>query len=442
MTQGKPLPLLLTFAIPLMFGNIFQQLYTITDIAIIGRGVGMDALAALGCVDWLTWMMTGIAQGFTQGFSIRIAQKYGQGAYDEMKTFIGQSGVLAVGISIVYMLFVQALLPVLLHLLKVPMDLRPMAELYTRLLLLGAPAVMVFNYCSSVLRAVGDSKTPLKAMILASAINITLDIIAVFVLGWGIAGAAAATVVAQLFSCIFCGIRIAKTPLLCFGKKELQKNTAVLKNLAVIGTPAAAKNVVIALGGMGVQTVVNGFGTGFIAGFTATNKLYGLLEIAALSYGYAITTYVGQNYGAREIKRIKEGVRAAIRLALATSIVIALLMFLFGRPLTSLFISSESPALAAEAKQVAYSFLCVMAAFLPVLYLLYVYLSALQGMGHTVHTFISSIIEFLLRVCIAVLVGWSGYEYGIFGAEVMAWVGAMLYLLTQYYKKIKAFAED
>lgn len=442
MTQGKPLPLLLAFAIPLMFGNIFQQLYTITDIAIIGRGVGMDALAALGCVDWLTWMMTGIAQGFTQGFSIRIAQKYGQGSYDEMKIFIGQSGVLAIGISIAYMLLVQALLPVLLLLLKVPVDLRPMAELYTRVLLLGAPAVMVFNYCSSVLRAVGDSKTPLKAMILASVINITLDIIAVFVLDWGIAGAAGATVIAQLFSCLFCGIRIAKTPLLCFGKRELKKNTAVLQNLAVIGTPAAAKNIVIALGGMGVQTVVNGFGTGFIAGFTATNKLYGLLEIAALSYGYAITTYVGQNYGAREIKRIKEGVHTAILLALATSIVIALLMFLFGRPLTSLFISSESPVLAAEAKQVAYAFLCVMAAFLPVLYLLYVYLSALQGMGHTVHTFISSIIEFLLRVCIAVLVGRSGYEYGIFGSEVMAWVGATLYLLTQYYKKIKAFATD
>lgn len=439
MTQGKPLPLLLTFAIPLMFGNIFQQFYTITDIAIIGRGVGMDALAALGCVDWLNWMMTGIAQGFTQGFSIRIAQKYGQGAYGEMKTFIGQSAVLAVGISIAYLLLGQSLLSVLLRLLQVPVDLRPMAELYTRTLLLGAPAVMVFNYCSSVLRAIGDSKTPLKAMILASAINITLDIIAVFVLDWGIAGAAGATVIAQISSCIFCGIKIARMPLLCFGKQELKKNPPVLKNLTVIGTPAAAKNVVIALGGMGVQTVVNGFGTGFIAGFTATSKLYGLLEIAAISYGYAVTTYVGQNFGAREIKRIKEGVHTAALLALATSIIIAVLMFLFGRPLTSLFISSEVPALAAEAKQVAYTFLCVMASFLPVLYLLYVYLSALQGMGYTVHTLISSIIEFLLRVSIALVVGWSGYEYGIFGAEVMAWVGAMLYLAIHYYKKIKAF---
>ena len=441
MTQGKPLPLLMTFAVPLMFGNIFQQLYTITDIAIIGRGVGMDALAALGCVDWLNWMMTGIAQGFTQGFSIRIAQKYGQGAYGEMKTFIGQSAVLALSISIAYLLLGQSLLFLLLRLLQVPVELRPMAEMYTRTLLLGAPAVMIFNYCSSVLRAIGDSKTPLKAMILASIINITLDILAVFVLGWGIVGAAAATVVAQISSCIFCGIKIAKMPLLSFGKKEMKKNPPILKNLAVIGTPAAAKNVVIALGGMGVQTVVNGFGTGFIAGFTATNKLYGLLEIAAISYGYAVTTYVGQNFGARKISRIKEGVRSAALLALATSVLIAVTMFLFGKPLTALFISSEVPALAAEAKQVAYAFLCVMAVFLPVLYLLYVYLSALQGMGYTVHTLISSIIEFLLRVCIAVVVGWSGYTYGIFGSEVLAWLGAMLYLAFQYHKKIRTFTE-
>lgn len=435
MTQGKPLPLLLGFAIPLMFGNIFQQFYTIVDVAVIGRGVGMDALAALGCVDWLNWMMLGIAQGFTQGFSVRISQKYGEGAFAEMRTFIGQAFLLAAALSLCYLLLGQSLLSPLLHLLQVPQELRPMAEQYTRTLLLGAPAVMLFNQCSAVLRAVGDSKTPLKAMALASVLNILLDLLAVFVLGLGIVGAGAATVLAQCFSGIFCAAKIAKTPLLRFNKKDLQKNVPILKNLTAIGTPAAAKNVVISIGGMGVQTVVNGFGTGFIAGFTATSKLYGLLEITAISYGYAVTTYVGQNFGAGKSSRIKEGVRTAVFLALATSLVISAAMFLFGRPLTALFISPENPALAAEAKQVAYAFLCTMAAFLPVLYLLYVYLSALQGMGYTIHTLLSSIIEFLLRISIAALVAWSGYEYGIFGAEIMAWVGAMLYLMVHYYRK-------
>lgn len=437
MTQGKPLSLLLTFAIPLMFGNIFQQLYTIVDVAIIGRGVGMDALAALGCVDWLNWMMLGLAQGFTQGFSIRIAQKFGAGAHTEMKVYIGQTVVLSVIISCAYLLLGQILLPFLLRLLQVPTHLRAMAEIYTRVLLLGAPALMGFNACASMLRAIGDSKTPLQAMACAASLNILLDLLAVFGLGWGIAGAAAATIVAQVFSCIFCAVKIAKTPLLCFGKKELQKNTPVRKNLILIGTPAAAKNIVIAIGGMGVQAVVNGFGTGFIAGFTATSKLYGLLEIAAISYGYAVTTYVSQNFGAQQKKRIQEGVRTAIFLAFATSLLIALAMFLFGRELTALFISSENPALAAEAKAVAYLFLRIMALFLPVLYLLYVYLSALQGMGYTIHTFLSSIIEFLLRISIAALVAQSGYAYGIFGAEVLAWLGAMLYLMLQYQKKLR-----
>ena len=437
MTQGKPMRLLTVFALPLMFGNLFQQLYTVVDIAVIGRGIGMDALAALGCVDWLNWMMIGIAQGFTQGFSVRIAQKYGEGDQKAMRRFIGQSAILSAVLSLLYLILGQLLLGFVLLLLRVPADLSPMAEVYTRTLLIGAPAVMFFNYCSSVLRAVGDSKTPLKAMIIASILNIILDLIAVFLLDLGIAGAGMATNIAQCTAGVICAVKIYRNPLLRFGKEELRKNIPVLKNLTAIGTPAAAKNVIISAGGMVVQAIVNGFGTGFIAGFTATSKLYGLLEIAAISYGYAITTYVGQNFGAGKPERIREGIRAAVKLSVATSAVIALIMFLFGRNITGLFISAENPLLAAEAKHIAYTFLCIMATFLPVLYLLYVYLSALQGMGYTGLTLISGILEFLIRTVIALIVGWSGFEMGIFATEVVAWMGAFLYLMAYYHKKIK-----
>ena len=240
MTQGKPLRLMVAFALPLMFGNLFQQLYTVVDIAVIGRGVGMNALAALGCVDWLNWMMIGIAQGFTQGFSVRIAQKYGEGNTEEMRRFIGQSAVLSAVLSLLYLALGQLLLPLLLILLHVPADLSPMAEIYTRTLLLGAPAVMFFNYCSSVLRAVGDSKTPLKAMVIASVINIVLDLIAVFLLNLGIAGAGMATNIAQCIAGGICAVKIMKNPLLKIRKAELKKNIPILKNLTAIGTPAAA----------------------------------------------------------------------------------------------------------------------------------------------------------------------------------------------------------
>ena len=274
-------------------------------------------------------------------------------------------------------------------------------------------------------------------MIIASILNILLDMIAVFLLDLGIAGAGMATNIAQCAAGCICAVKISGNPLLRFGREELRKNIPVLKNLTAIGTPAAAKNVIISAGGMVVQAIVNGFGTGFIAGFTATSKLYGLLEIAAISYGYAITTYVGQNFGAGKPDRIREGIRAAVKLSVATSAVIALIMFVFGRNITGLFISAENPLLAAEAKHIAYTFLCIMATFLPVLYLLYVYLSALQGMGYTGLTLISGILEFLIRTVIALIVGWSGFEMGIFATEVVAWMGAFLYLKAYYHKKIK-----
>lgn len=204
-----------------------------------------------------------------------------------------------------------------------------------------------------------------------------------------------------------------------------------------MGLPMAAKNIIIALGGMMVQKIVNGFGMSFIAGFTATNKLYGLLEIAAISYGYAVTTYVGQNYGAAQLKRIKSGVRSAVVLSVATSLLIGAVMLVFGRPVTMLFISSKEPGLAAAAGETAYLYLCIMSVFLPLLYLLYVYQAALQGMGNTVISMVSGMIEFVLRVGVAVVIGITGYEKGIFSAEVIAWFGAAVFLMAEYYLSIR-----
>lgn len=437
MTEGKPLKLLLSFALPLMFGNVFQQLYTVVDTAVVGRGVGMDALAALGTVDWLNWLFLGIAQGFSQGFSVRVSQRYGAMDGVGVRHVVGQSAALSAVIAVLGCMVGQAALPLFLTALRVPEQLKGMATLYTRILLAGFPAVMFFNFCSSVLRAVGDSKTPLKAMIVASVANIALDVLTVFVLDWGIAGAAVATVVAQCLSGFLCAYRIAKTPQLHFGKEETKLESSLCKDLVYIGTPAAAKNVVIALGGMAVQTVVNSFDMSFIAGVTATNKLYGLLEIAAVSYGYAVTTYVGQNYGAMQFERIKNGMRSAVILSLATSVVIGAVMILFGREITMLFISSESKDLMIAAGNTAYWYLCTMSVSLPVLYLLYVYLSALQGMGNTVMTMVSGVIEFILRVGLSFVVGKIGFRYGIFGAEVSAWYGAAVFLMLSYFREYR-----
>ena len=446
MTTGNPTRLLFSFALPLMFGNIFQQLYTIVDTAIVGRGVGMLALAALGTVDWLNWMMLGIAQGFTQGFCIRMSQKFGAQDMEGLKQTLGTSILLTAFVAAAGTLIAQIGLPLFLKWMQVPAYLTESATLYSRIIMGGFAAVCFFNLCSSTLRAVGDSKTPLIAMVIAAVTNIVLDMVAVFILKWGIAGAAAATVFSQLLSGTLCAVKIARAPELRFEKRHLTMNLFTAADLMQIGIPAAVKNIIIAAGGMVVQTVVNSFDSmSFIAGFTATNKLYGLLEIAALSYGYAVTTYVGQNYGAGLIPRIRSGVRAANLLALASSVVIAAVMLIFGRPITMLFISREDAALALEAGETAFQYLQLMSVSLPILYVLYVYMSALQGMGNTIAPMWSAAFELAVRMAVAFTVAQLGYRNGIFWAEVGAWyIGGATQALGYFLqiRKIKRIAKS
>lgn len=442
MTQGHPGKLLMSFALPLMVGNVFQQLYTVVDTAIVGKGVGMTALAALGTVDWMNWMYLGVAQGFTQGFSVLMSQRYGQADQEGLRKSLGTSTRLAIIIGLITAVAGQLALGTFLDLLQVPDALRPQATLYSRVILLGIPATMFYNLTASILRAVGDSKTPLMAMAAAAVSNIVLDCIAVFCLGWGIAGAAAATVLAQILAGVLCTLRIIKTPMLRFGREHLRREPQLQRQLLGLGAPVAMQNVIIAVGGMAVQSVVNHFDTSFIAGFTATNKLYGLLEIAAISYGYAVTTYTGQNFGAMLHDRIKKGTRWAVIISLVTSALIAAVMLIFGREITMLFISTESAELAAAAGETAYHYLCVMALCLPVLYLLYAYRSALQGMGDTKIPLLSGVVEFVMRVGAALVIGFTGYQTGIFYAEVLAWVGAAALLAAAYYYRTARLGEN
>ena len=434
MTKGHPVGLLIRFALPLMFGNVFQQLYTVVDTAIVGKGVGMEALAALGTVDWLNWMFLAICQGFTQGFAVRMSQKFGEGDTEGLKHTIGVSAKLSAYIAIVSLIVAEAGLPLFLKLLQVPGDLMPYASIYSGIILAGIPAMMYYNYCASVLRAVGDSKTPLIAMIAAALANIVLDCIAVFLLDWGIAGAAAATVLAQVLAGAVCMVKMLHTPQLRFEKHHMVKNPLLTRALMALGAPLAAQFVIIAVGGMAVQSVVNRFQTSFIAGFTATNKLYGILEIAAVSYGFAVTTYTGQNFGAALWDRIRKGTNWAVVLSVLTAMLIGGAMILFGRNITMFFIESEEKALELAAGEVAYRYLCFMSCALPILYLLHVYRAALQGVGNAQIPLWSGVVEFVIRVGASILVGLSLWQDGSFWGEIGAWVGAAILLSAAYYR--------
>ena len=431
MTDGRPAKLLFTFSLPLMAGNIFQQLYTVVDTMVVGQFLGVDALAALGASDWLNWMMLGIVQGFTQGFAIKMAQDFGAGDYTHLRKVIGNSAILSAIFSVVLVIAgILAAKPVL-TLLQTPVDIMPSSLLYIYIMFAGIPVVMFYNLLACILRSLGDSKTPLHAMIIASVTNIVLDVVFVFGFKWGIAGAASATLIAQVLSGVFCFWHIRKLDILKLSKSDFMLENRLLWHLLYLGSPMAFQNAIIAVGGMVVQFVVNGFGVIFIAGFTATNKLYGLLEIAATSYGYAIITYVGQNLGAGKKDRIKQGMRSALVIATITSVVIAALMLLFGKLILSGFISG-TPERVHAVLQVAYFYLAIMSVCLPVLYLLHVVRSAIQGLGNTFLPMLSGIAELLMRTGTALFLPKLVGETGIFYAEIAAWVGADIVLVISY----------
>lgn len=432
MTDGKPGRLIFSFALPLMLGNMFQQLYTVVDTVVVGKYLGVGALAALGATDWLNWMVLGIIQGFTQGFAILMAHEFGAGKYDRLCRVIGNSGMLSVVFSVLLAMLAQAMLYPALLLLQTPGDILPYSMLYLRMMFLGIPVVTAYNLLACILRSMGDGKTPLQAMAVASVTNIVLDLLFVMVFQWGIAGAAAATLIAQLVSGFFCIYHIRKIEVLRLTKADFRLELQTVPRLLGLGFPMAFQNCIIAVGGMIVQSVVNGFGVIFIAGFTATNKLYGLLEIAATSYGYSMITYVGQNLGAGKYARIRRGMRSALAIAVVTSVVIAGVMLLFGRLILSGFLSGD-PGEVEEALRIAYFYLAVMSVFLPVLYVLHVVRSAIQGMGNTSLPMLSGIVEFLMRTLTALLLPLAIGEIGIFYAEIAAWLGADVVLVISYF---------
>ena len=436
MTEGKPARLLLTFSLSLVAGNVFQQLYTVVDTMVVGKYLGVNALAAVGASDWLNWLMLGVIQGLTQGFGIKMAQEFGAGREDELRKSVGSSVVLPLLSMAVLMTLGQLIARPVLMLLQTPAEIMEYTLLYLRIMFAGVPIVMLYNLLACILRSLGDSRTPLNAMIVASLTNIVLDYLFVMGLEWGIAGAAIATLIAQAVSSAFCFWHIRKIAFLKIAKEDLRLQKDRTIRLFVLGLPMAFQNGIIAIGGMIVQFVVNSYGVIFIAGFTATNKLYGLLEIAATSYGYAMVTYVGQNLGAGKLERIRSGMRSALGIAMATSVVIALTMLVLGKYILGLFISG-TPEVVEQTMQIAYFYLAVMSFSLPILYVLHVTRSAIQGMGNTVLPMLSGVAEFMMRTLSVIFLPMLMGETGIFFAETTAWLGADAVLITSYFAVMK-----
>ena len=342
---------------------------------------------------------------------------------------------LCAGIAILLSGVSQLALRPALRLIQTPDNIFADAAMYLHICYGGIVIIMAYNLLAAILRALGDGKTPLYAMVIAAVLNIGLDFLFVVGFHWGIAGAAVATVIAQCCSAGVCLRAVRRISLLQMDAESWKPDGAYLKKLLRLGMPLALQNIIISVGGLGVQSIINGFGYLFIAGFTAANKLYGLVELAAVSFGFAAATYVGQNLGARQYARIRRGVRVACLMAFCTSLVVSAVTLFFGHSLIGLFVSKTEPQYD-MVLQTAYTYLTVLCVPLSVLYLLHVYRSALQGLGNMVIPLISGFAElfFPAALCRAASTIWKRH---FFYAETPLGPVRQSLLIVSYYLQIR-----
>lgn len=443
MTTGSPARLLLAFSMPLMLGNLFQQLYTFADAVIVGQCVGANALAALGAAEWLTFIMFGVISGITQGCSVVIAGFFGKKQINEMKQAVRGGVLIAAAGAAVFTLIGQTVLASALRLLRTPPEVLDLTRTYLRILYAGVPATFLYNIAAAILRALGNSRKPLHAMIIASLGNIALDLLFVAGMDMGIAGAAYGTVLAQLLAAVYCVIALMNLKLglesgalFCLWGKCGERNAdrpeslvdkQILLSQIRMGIPMGVQNIITAAGGLVVQATVNGFGILFLTGYSAANKLYVLLETAATSYGHGILTYTAQNHGAGGNQRVREGLKSALAIGIMTALVMSGIMVFAGRSVLGVFIKETETGIE-EMMRVGYQYLGVLAAGFPLLYCLYVVRACIQGMGDSVIPMLSSFMQVFMRVmCALFLTRLIGYA-GVFWGEVLAWTWADLFL--------------
>lgn len=439
MTVGKPLPILIQFALPLVAGNVFQLMYTFFDTVIVGKFLGVDALAALGSVEYINWLLFGVIQGITQGFTILMAQDFGNNNIPRLKKAIGNSIVLSALFSVIFIAAGLLGSKPLLLLLRTPKDILPLSTLYIHILFCGVPATFAYNLFAGFLRSLGNSKSPLYAMLVSSVINIGLDLLFVIGFKWGIAGAAIATVIAQIIAAGYCWLFLRKISITHFSGNDLKLEVSLSGKLIKLGLPLAAQNSIIAFGGMIVELVVNSFGPTFIASYVSVTKLYGFLEIAATSFGFSLMTYVGQNYGAGQIDRIRSGTKSGILLSISCSIIISAIMLIFGKNILSLFVPTNGEKLS-DYISTSYKYLSLMSIFLSLLYVLWLFRCVIQGLGNTLLPMLSGFAEFIMRTAAALILPCFIGPDGVLYAEILAWLGADFVLVPTfiyYFNKLK-----
>ncbi len=433
MTSGNPIKLILVFSIPLLIGNIFQQFYSMVDTIIVGRFLGVDALAAVGSTGSMVFLINGFIIGLTSGLSILISQYFGASDEKNLKRSITSSLILSLISAIVITIVSLGSVNLLLDLMNTPSNILADSKAYITIIYAGTIATVTYNMISSVLRALGDSKTPLYFLIISSIVNIILDLVFIINFKMGVAGAALATVIAQAFAGLLCLIYIySKFEIFKFKKADFKIKKSMYRKHLVLSIPMALQFSITAVGIMIVQAALNILGATVIAAYTAASKALQLVMQPAISFGITMATFCGQNLGAKQFDRIKIGVKRGIQISIITSIIAAITLVLFGTDFVKLFITDPDP------KVLRYAQECLnwSALFFIPLGLIFIYRNALQGMGESFIPMMAGLFELIARSIVAfTLPHVIGYT-GICLSDPAAWLSAAIPLAIAYKIKI------
>ena len=432
MTEGDPARLIFFFALPLVAGNMMQQLYAFIDTLIVGRFLGVNALAAVGCTGSLMFLTLGFIMGFCTGVTIYTGQRFGAGD----RRGVRQSAAACILLGVVFVLVLTAIvLPLtrtLLILMETPSEIVDGAYDFISIIFAGLIVFLLLYLQNCLVRALGDSKTPTIILAITLGINIALEPVAILVLGWGIPGAAGATVFSQAIGALIFYIYIRRRiPALHTHWSDWKPNGAVLMAHLRMGLPMAFQSSVIAIGAIILQVALNNLGALPVAAYAATQKIDAVAVMPMLSFGYAMAAYTAQNYGAQQYARIRMGVRACLKMSMAFAVGIGILLIAFGTFFLELFVGADAEGAAAV---IAYghTFLIVNGSCYIILALLLVYRNVLQGLGQSVIPTIAGAMELIMRAAAAIFLCSSLGFLGACMANPLAWIGAAIPVVLAY----------
>lgn len=439
LTQGPITKNILLFALPLMFGNLLQQMYNIADTWVVGRFLGADALAAVGSSYTLMTFLTSILLGLCMGSGAAVSMQYGSGETEKMRQSVFQSFLLIAGIALVLNLLVYLGLNGILWVLRVPAELCPLMKDYLLIIFLGITATFLYNYFANLLRAIGNSVVPLAFLAVSAILNVILDLVCVLVLDWGVKGAAVATVFSQYVSGVGIGLyTLKKFPQLCPKRTDCRWDRKNLANILNLSVMTSVQQSIMNFGILMVQGLVNSFGTVIMAAFAAAVKIDSFAYMPVQDFGNAFSTYVAQNYGAGQPDRIKKGIRSAGLTSAVFCIVISVLVCAFAAPLMGIFIDpAQTEIIAAGVQYLRIEGACYIG--IGVLFLLYGYYRAVNQPGMSV---ILTIASLGTRVALAYLL--SATPLGVTGIWLSVPIGWALAdaIGIGYYLKKSACKND